>query len=337
MAYVVNDMRVAGHVLQETATGTLFNRVCTVWDLDVSTYVDGSTVIANILPQVLAVPGVPKLYSLCQDPALGYAKLMDRNIASIDGQCSTVTLNLLYKSMLNSANSGIPGSIWKFEHNFVTSQVKTSATAQYAEGSVVTNGGAPLFLFYKPSATTFPIIIGAVPPNAPGSGSTLPADPVDFVGYDALLRVSDEVITVTGSISGQDWETFLPQLRQVANAINSQPWGGFGRGLWYFPGFIAVTDDQGGSFIVQLPFFSRKLGWFSLGAYRNIFGDHPSDSAPESAIRSNPFPAVGTLNLMNGIGLASVQDEYDFSSFFGFTPNGFAFTDGVQVPLGFTP
>jgi hypothetical protein len=197
--------------------------------------------------------------------------------------------------------------------NFV--QTRATATQQ------------PIYNWYKKGATGTQYYVNGS--GGTGSGGGPPSHSLQQSAI-APKYFPMRTIRATGAIFGTDWNAWQPTVRALTGCINDDDWGpgtnggagGSGlptpdpRGYWLFLGPTTTTNDHGKSYFLQLDFLYDPYGHFALLGYVDrTSGDHPDDCDSEATLRTYDFPVEGGLSLMNGVGLASIYPEGDFSTF----------------------
>lgn len=289
----------------------------------------------NASTDIFSCPGLPQIYD--PHPVLNYCLCTDRRIR-YRGSSTSFFVDCIYKSSLNSVNAVSGGNVpWVVTDTPQISQVSVSATA---------DSSVPLAAFYtqQPGTGNVGVNVNGTYPSGgngvfagwsivggnittPPTSSRIPGTCWDNVAARSAPKlICKRTINVRGAFLGTAWKAFQPYVDACRGKINQAPWGPGSkggtissacnpRGYWFFAGAQTTSNDMGQTYIVDMNFFGDDKLWFVLLNYTNDTGFYISSASTEAQIRAWPTPAVGKCTFGNGLTLASIYSEADFSIF----------------------
>jgi hypothetical protein len=302
MAATIDWDVVEGWSVQKTRDGIEVVRPVCVRGIE-TTCVSGKN--PYVLLTALSAAGMPTVGSplATEYPSLLYEDYRIRTIGSVD----SVMVDLIYRQRVDDGSGGSgAANTWSITDSYQTSQITTFATADGSQGTSV---------WYLATAGASITAGDLTPPTGAR---------VRIAGVHQFK--SHRVITVSGRLRYDDWQTYRTAVRAAASCINSDTWGTSTRGTWLFLGptsrFFDRNLNPASLVYVELAFMNDPDGHFPLIGYVDPQGIHPADAAVETEVRSiGGLPAVGGLTRRKGKTLVSVQREVAFSSLFAFTPD----------------
>lgn len=283
--------RVEGSQVRNTINGIEIVRRVTVVELPIQSVATTHRALLDVIRDNQC----PRLRTVHPDATTG-AVLEEHQLVSVERDKRRVELDLIYRAAFDPG-SGSDQIIWTVEDSPVVSHILTNATS---------NQGAALAVWYvsgEPDTTV----------AYPGNGH--------LKGMQVHKAVVDRSIRVTGRATKTQWRAFRVAVRAAAGTINNATWGGYPRGEWLFVGPQTRTIDRGNTYDIALEFWWKRGGHYPVGVYTDEFGNIPSDVAREQAVRTGGPPPEGQYKGRNGVMMASVQPEANFSALFNFTPD----------------
>ncbi len=237
----------------------------------------------------LATAGVPQLYDKHPtDPRQFVVRHLLQGVAA-----DQVSILIYYET---PTGGSLPGSAWLVRDDTVVTQETTQRTANNAD-TLTTK-------FVKPISANI-------------EGGKVPTVPV---------YIPRRAITANRVKSSP-----LPEnMKDAVGSINRSTWRGKPRGSWLL--YAAVDEQQGnGTYVQSLTFLHNRESWFSLSHFirpnGDIIGTIQGADSP-SILTVQDLPAEGGQTVKNGLTLASIYPENDFTQLFPDLKNA---GDGYQI------
>jgi hypothetical protein len=257
-----------------------------------------------VLLAALTVTGMPTVGTAL---STGYSSLLledyrVRTINSVD----SVMVDLIYRQRTDDSSGGHgSANTWTITDSNQTSHLTTYATA---------NGTQNTEVWYT-AATGSVITEGDIEPPADARRR--------IVGVHKFK--SNRVITASGRLRKDDWDSWKTTVRAAKDHINADTWGGATRGTWLFLGpttrFFDRLNNPSSLVYVELTFVEEPDGHYPVVGYIDPQGIHPFNCATEYELRHyGGLPPVGGITRRRGKTLVSVQSEVAFSPLFAFSP-----------------
>lgn len=293
------------HRIRFTRQALEIQRGCMVTGVTVTP--DGGGTDPEVWVRVLADAACPKP-GVAVYPSATYpfsSAVLDEIVPESVGPAqpnSWVRMTGVYRTPVPQGDGSAGASAWTVTDSTVSEFVPCYATSA---------GGAALTAWYKK-----------------GEPDTTAVFPGVDAAHEAKLKavrgvhreVPRRVLRVTGVLLAAAWNGAKASIRALSGKINHTTWGSDPRGRWLFTGPTTRTSDFGKSFSVELLFKYDPLGHYAVAPYFDEHGQIPPDIASEATIRAAGPPTENTYIGRNGIMMASIYPEGDFSAF-AFTPN----------------
>jgi hypothetical protein len=245
------------------------------------------------------------------DVDFSFCTVRGQRITGIDRSNRTVEAIISYHSPIGPQSPGV-----------ITYTVHRKTLQHWVRTFVTAGGLEVLSTWYQPGGDI----------NAHWNAPTSPRDTTDPVAIaqtgilsaPAQKLLTSRVIEITGITYKDEWDSQKATFDAAAGCINSDTSGVWApRGTWLYVG-TDVTISNGGTIGTITHVIIEGVGsgrWFPILPYFDQHGVHPADSAPEinlqTAADSPGYPPpLGTQIRINGLTMASVQNETNFHTLF---------------------